>query len=102
MSATVELTASLIKGKLTDMMVPRGAVADVDTLTPGVYYINSATLNVPQGFAGNGIMEVSAAASTLVQQKIFERGGLNPKLYMRIYWLTGWGSWVSFSGTVMT
>lgn len=103
MSTTKGLTNALLKSKMTDAMVARGGAADVNQFIPGVFYVTSATQNLPPGCDTNGILENVPGVSdaTIGIQRITERK-ISPKIFTRCVWQGLWTSWSMTQLTVIS
>lgn len=69
MSATKELTNSIIKEKATDALMYRGKCLDMDQcLSPGYYLVESDAANIPEGIYPYGILTVKKASYLTLQE----------------------------------
>ena len=72
MSKTKDLTNALLKEKMTDAMVDRGYIVNIDNCkSPGIYLLNSTTISATPGPYSNwnyGILEVFVRGTDVIQR----------------------------------
>lgn len=102
MSKATVLTNNLLKGVMTDALVYRGIVLDINTcLTPGYYQVQSQnTKNIPTGAYQYGILTVKKTDSFITQEYIPHSKNSTESKY-RI-WIRTWtenrfNGWTSYS-----
>lgn len=79
---------------MPNVMIGHGLCQDMDALVPGIFYVTSSTLNIPQGSMANGIVENVFTSSRIVLQRLTERTYQNAaRIFTRVYWLDSWGPW---------
>lgn len=93
MSTAKALSNSLLKGILTDAVVGRGQVADLDTCkTAGTYYVGNPQ-NLPEGAYNYGVLIVYQNERLCLQMYLPR---FNTKMYIRIYY-ERWMGWNVFT-----
>ena len=88
-------------GIQNEYLISNGSVGcDLNLIkTPNVYYSNNSSSvtynNKPPGLTGGFTLEVmSAGQSDQIMQRITKCSKTDPKVYIRHYFESGWGSWI--------
>lgn len=101
MSNAIPLTNDLLKGVMTDALVYRGIVLDINTcLTPGYYQVQSqSTKNIPTGAYQYGILTVKKTASFITQEYIPHSKFMESKfkIWIRTWTENRFNNWLSYS-----
>lgn len=100
---TKELTNDLLKGKMSDAMVYRGYVLNIDSCkTPGIYLMNSNTISATPGpYSGwnYGVLEVFVRGTDVIQRITHLYGG---NMAVRSCVLDIWNPWYIINMTQVT
>ena len=104
MSESVSLTNATLKTVLTDAMVVRAHVTDLNEAPAGISQVNgSSVLNLPPGAYNYGIVETAITVNFATQKYIPHNVSASGYgYYTRIRYNTTWRPWVGYVGTVLS
>ena len=104
MSESLNLTNATLKTVLTDAMVVRAHVTDLNEAPAGISQVNgSSVLNLPPGAYKYGIVETAITSNFATQKDIphtIQSNGYG--FYTRISYNNNWQPWVGYVGVKLS